>query len=251
MFSTLLPKLISLTSMVGETIIALHKENMSFIVKSDSTPLTQADKISHNLITETLKKINPGIPILSEESKNIPFSVRKNWNAYWLIDPLDGTKNFLDGTQEFCISIAYVVKNYPIFGLIYSPFDKTHYYRLPGKTSVKLVDDICYKLRTQKPKRWENIVIGRYSTKNKQLQKHLRSKTNFEIFCLGSALKFCSIAEGQNHYYPKFGRCSEWDTAAGVCILEGAGGKVVDFQNQPLRYNTQEDNLSPIFVASA
>ena len=133
--------------MVGETIMPLHKENMSFIVKSDSTPLTQADKISHNLITETLKKINPGIPILSEESKNIPFSVRKNWNAYWLIDPLDGT-------QEFCISIAYVVKNYPIFGLIYSPFDKTHYYRLPGKTSVKLVDDICYKLRTQKPTRW-------------------------------------------------------------------------------------------------
>jgi 3'(2'), 5'-bisphosphate nucleotidase len=251
MFSTLLPKLISLTSMVGETIIALHKENMSFIVKSDSTPLTQADKISHNLITETLKKINPGIPILSEESKNIPFSVRKNWNAYWLIDPLDGTKNFLDGTQEFCISIAYVVKNYPIFGLIYSPFDKTHYYRLPGKTSVKLVDDICYKLRTQKPKRWENIVIGRYSTKNKQLQKHLRSKTNFEIFRLGSALKFCSIAEGRNHYYPKFGRCSEWDTAAGVCILEGAGGKVVDFQNQPLCYNTREDNLSSTFVASA
>jgi 3'(2'), 5'-bisphosphate nucleotidase len=251
MFSTLLPKLISLTSMVGETIMALHKENMDFIVKPDNTPLTQADKISHNLITETLKKINPGIPILSEESKNIPFSVRKNWNAYWLIDPLDGTKNFLDGTQEFCISIAYVVKNYPIFGLIYSPFDKIHYYRLPGKTSVKLVDDICYKLHTQKPKRWENIVIGRYSTKNKQLQKHLRSKTNFEIFRLGSALKFCSIAEGQNHYYPKFGRCSEWDTAAGVCILEGAGGKVLDFQNRPLRYNTREDNLSSTFVASA
>ena len=94
MFSTLLPKLISLTSKVGETIMALHNENMGFIVKSDSTPLTQADKISHNLITETLKKITPGVPILSEESKNIPFSVRKDWNAYWLIDPLDGTEIF-------------------------------------------------------------------------------------------------------------------------------------------------------------
>ena len=251
MFSTLLPKLISLTYEAGETILALHKENIGFIVKSDNTPLTQADKISNNLITEALKKITPDVPILSEESQNIPFSVRKYWNAYWLIDPLDGTRDFLDGTQEFCISIAYVVKNYPVFGLIYSPFDKTHYYRLPGQTSIKLVDDICYELRTQKPKRWENIVIGRYSTKNKQLQKHLRSKTNFEIFRLGSALKFCSIAEGHNHYYPKFGRCSEWDTAAGVCILEGAGGKVVDFQNQPLRYNTREDNLSSTFVASA
>jgi len=251
MFSTLLPKLISLTYEAGETIIALHKDNMGFIVKSDNTPLTQADKISHNLITETLKKLTPGVPILSEESKNIPFSARKDWNAYWLIDPLDGTRDFLDGTQEFCISIAYVVKNYPVFGLIYSPFDKIHYYRLPEKTSIKLVDDICYKLRTKKPKRWENIVIGRYSTKNKQLQKHLRSKTNFEIFRLGSALKFCSIAEGHNHYYPKFGRCSEWDTAAGVCILEGAGGRVVDLQNQPLCYNTREDNLSSTFIASA
>ncbi len=251
MFSTLLPKLISLTSEAGETIMALHNDNMSFIVKSDKTPLTQADKISHNLITKTLKKITPGIPILSEESKKIPFSIRRNWDAYWLVDPLDGTRDFLDGTSNFCINIAYVVNNYPIFGMIYAPFEKIHYYRLPGQTSIKLVDDICCKLRTQKPKRWENIVIGRYSTKNKQLQKHLRSKTNFEIFRLGSALKFCSIAEGRNHYYPKFGRCSEWDTAAGVCILEGAGGKVLDFQNRPLRYNTREDNLSSTFVASA
>ena len=87
--------------------------------------------------------------------------------------------------------------------------------------------------------------------KTNNFKSTFKSKTNFEIFRLGSALKFCSIAEGRNHYYPKFGNCSEWDTAAGVCILEGAGGKVVDFQNQPLRYNTREDNLSSTFVASA
>ena len=142
MFSRLLPKLISLTSKVGDTIMSLHKENMDFIVKSDSTYLTQADKISHNLITEALKKITPNVPILSEESKKIPFSVRKDWNTYWLIDPLDGTRDFLDGSREFCISIAYIVDNYPVFGLIYSPFDKIHYYRLPGQNSIKLVDNI-------------------------------------------------------------------------------------------------------------
>ena len=250
MFSSLLPKLISLTYEAGEAIMALHNDNMGFIVKSDNTPLTQADKISHNLITGTLKKITPDVPILSEESKNIPLSVRKDWNAYWLIDPLDGTRDFLDGTQEFCISIAYVVKNYPVFGLIYSPFNKIHYYRLPGESSIKLVDDVCYKLHTQKPIRWENIVIGRYSTNNKQLQKHLRSKTNFETFRIGSALKFCLIAEGIYHYYPKFGLCSEWDTAAGVCILEGAGGKILDLHGKPLQYNTKEDIKSPAFVAS-
>jgi len=93
--------------------------------------------------------------------------------------------------------------------------------------------------------------LGRYSQNNKQLQKYLRSKTNFETFRLGSALKFCLIAEGIYHYYPKLGRCSEWDTAAGVCILEGAGGKVVDLQGQPLQYNTKEDTVSPPFIASA
>ena len=160
MFSKLLPKLISLTSKVGKTIMTLHNKNMGFIVKSDSTPLTQADKISHNLITEALKKITPNVPILSEESENIPFSIRKDWDSYWLIDHLDGTRDFLDRTREFCISIAYIENNYPVFGLIYAPFDKIHYYRLPGQTSIKLIDDICYKLCTQKPRRWENIVIG-------------------------------------------------------------------------------------------
>ena len=161
MFSILLPKLISLTSKAGETIMSLQNENMGFILKSDSTPLTQADKISHSLITEELKKITPNVPILSEESKNIPFPIRKDWDSYWLIDPLDGTRDFLDGARGFCISIAYIVNNYPIFGLIYAPFNKIHYYRLPGQNSIKLVDDIYYKLRTQKPRRWENIVIGR------------------------------------------------------------------------------------------
>ena len=127
MFSTLLPKLISLTSKVGKTIMTLHNENIDFIVKSDSTPLTQADKISHSLITDALKKITPNVPILSEESENIPFSIRKDWDSYWLIDPLDGTRDFLDGTHEFCISIAYIENNYPVFGLIYAPFDKIHY----------------------------------------------------------------------------------------------------------------------------
>ena len=123
---------------------------MGFIVKSDNTPLTQADKISHNLITEALKKITPNVPILSEESENIPFAIRKDWDSYWLIDPLDGTRDFLDGTREFCISIAYIENNYPVFGLIYAPFDKIHYYRLPGQTSIKLINDICYKLCTQR-----------------------------------------------------------------------------------------------------
>jgi len=251
MFSALLPKLISLTSVTGETIMSLQKKSSDFIVKSDSTPLTQADNASHNLITDALENITPDIPILSEESKETSFSVREKWQKYWLIDPLDGTRNFIEGSKEFCINIAFIENNYPVFGLIYSPSMKAHYYRLPQQESIKLIDNVAHKICTKKPKRWEKIVFGRCSQNNKQLQQHLRSKTNFETFRLGSALKFCFIAEGIYHYYPKFGKCSEWDTAAGVCILEGAGGKILDLQGQPLTYNTKEDTTSPKFIASA
>ncbi len=251
MFSALLPKLISLTSVTGETIMSLQKKSSDFIVKSDSTPLTQADNASHNLIADALEKITPDIPILSEESKETSFSVREKWQKYWLIDPLDGTRNFIEGSKEFCINIAFIENNYPVFGLIYSPSMKAHYYRLPQQESIKLIDNVAHKICTKKPKRWEKIVFGKYSQNNKQLQQHLRSKTNFETFRLGSALKFCFIAEGIYHYYPKFGKCSEWDTAAGVCILEGAGGKIVDLKGQSLQYNTKEDTTSPKFIASA
>ncbi len=251
MFSALLPKLISLTSVAGETIMSLQKKSSDFIVKSDSTPLTQADNASHNLIADALEKITPDIPILSEESKETSFSVREKWQKYWLIDPLDGTRNFIEGSKEFCINIAFIENNYPVFGLIYSPSMKAHYYRLPQQESIKLIDNVAHKICTKKPKRWEKIVFGKYSQNNKQLQQHLRSKTNFETFRLGSALKFCFIAEGIYHYYPKFGKCSEWDTAAGVCILEGAGGKILDLQGQPLEYNTKENTSSPKFIASA
>ena len=251
MNSKMLLKLLEITSEAGEIIMKLRESSIDYSLKEDSTPFTSADKASHEYLVKSLEILTPNIPILSEESSHISFSVRKSWNEYWLIDPLDGTRDFIDGSPDFCISVALIQNNYPAFGLIYSPLNKIHYYRLPGKSSIKLVNDIYYKLHIKKPIRWENIVIGRYSTNNKQLQKHLRSKTNFETFRIGSALKFCLIAEGIYHYYPKFGRCSEWDTAAGVCILEGAGGKVLDIHGQALQYNTKEDIKSLPFVASS
>ena len=226
MFVALLPQLIELTSQVGKRIMELHSEKLDITVKSDNTPLTIADETAHKLISEKLEQLTPGVPILSEESQEVPFAVRKKWDEYWLIDPLDGTRDFLDGNYDFCINIAYVKNNYPIFGLIYAPSTKVHYYRIPGERSIKLLGNTCFQLKTSQPTRWQNVVIGHYSSKNKYLKKHLTHKTNFELFLQGSALKFCTIAEGKHHYYPKFGPCSEWDTAAGVCILEGAGGSV-------------------------
>ncbi len=249
MFSKLLPQLISLTIEAGKTVISLQSSAPDYLTKKDKTPVTEADKASNKIITSSLEKLTPNIQILSEESITVPFSERKKWGEYWLIDPLDGTRDFIEGSRDFCISIALIKKNYPIFGLIYAPFEKVHYYRLPQEKSIKLINNVRQKLITKKPKRWEKIVFGKYSQDNKQLQSHLRSKTNFETFRIGSALKFCLIAEGIYHSYPTFGKCSEWDTAAGVFILEGAGGKVLDLQGQPLKYNTKEDIKSPAFIA--
>ncbi len=251
MNSAILSQLINLTSQAGEIIMDLRANSANYSIKTDNTPVTSADKASHELIVNTLQKLTPDIPILSEESSHIPFSTRQSWNEYWLIDPLDGTRDFIDGSPDFCISIALIRDKYPIFGLIYSPFNKTHYYRLENNSSIKLVNKTKSTILTTKPKRWEKIVVGRYSNNNKRLKEHLKNKTNFETFKLGSALKFCHIAEGIYHYYPKFSRCSEWDTAAGVCILEGAGGRVIDLNNNALKYNSTKDIISPAFRAIA
>ena len=247
----LLAKLLNLSSQAGEIIMDFRKKSPDYLIKDDNTPLTQADKASHEFLLNELAKLTPNTPILSEESSHIPFSIRESWEEYWLIDPLDGTRDFIDGSPDFCISIALIKNHYPDFGLIYSPFDKVHYYRLNQGPSIKLVNKQTQKILTSKPKRWEKIVVGRYSINNKNLKEHLKLKTNFETFKLGSALKFCLIAEGVYHYYPKFGRCSEWDTAAGICILEGSGGRVVDLENKALKFNLTDDIISPSFIATA
>ena len=247
----LLAKLLNLSSQAGEIIMDFRKKSPDYLIKDDNTPLTQADKASHEFLLNELTKLTPNTPILSEESSHIPFSIRESWEEYWLIDPLDGTRDFIDGSHDFCISIALIKNHYPDFGLIYSPFDKVHYYRLNQGPSIKLVNKQTQKILTSKPKRWEKIVVGRYSINNKNLKDHLKLKTNFETFKLGSALKFCLIAEGVYHYYPKFGRCSEWDTADGICILEGSGGRVVDLENKALKFNLTDDIISPSFIATA
>jgi len=251
MDQNLLSQLLILSTQAGEIIMNFRNNSTDYSIKVDNTPITQADKASHEFLINALEKLTPNTPILSEESSHIPFSVRKSWNEYWLIDPLDGTRDFIDGSPDFCISISLVKNNYPTFGLIYSPFNKVHYYRLNHESSIKVVNSKTYKILTSKPKRWEKIVVGRYSMNNRGLKEHLKLKTNFETFKLGSALKFCLIAEGIYHYYPKFGRCSEWDTAAGVCILEGAGGRVVDLENKALKFNLSKDIISPSFIALA
>ncbi len=249
-FDALTPNLINLTEKVGEMIMSHYKTNLNVKTKADKTPLTIVDQQAHQLITQALAKLTPDTPILSEESEQIDFETRSSWDEYWLIDPLDGTRDFIEQTGEFCICIAYIKDHRPIFGLIYTPLNQTHYFTDDQSKAFKRQHDKTTALQCAISKQPTKIVIGHYSLHNPQLQSHLKKLNNTCISHLGSALKFCKIAEGVYDYYPRFGPCSEWDTAAGVCILEAAGGYVVGEDSKPLRYNTQDSLSSPVFFAS-
>jgi 3'(2'), 5'-bisphosphate nucleotidase len=249
MFDSLITPLTTLTTEVGEVIMSFYKSDMDVKVKYDQTPLTVVDQTAHQLIVEGLEELTPGTPILSEESDEISFDERSTWSEYWLIDPLDGTRDFLEHTGEFCICVAYIKDNTPVFGMIYAPLDQIHYYTLDGQ-AFKRQNDVEVTLKTHAPSSPLQVVIGHHSFHNEQLTSHLSQQADYEISRLGSALKFCQIAQGRYDYYPRFGPCSEWDTAAGVCILQNAGGSVIDKNGEALKYNTKDDLLSPVFFAS-
>jgi len=250
MFNALTPHLITLTTQVGEMIMSYYKTSLTIETKSDQTPLTVVDKKAHQQLVDGLSQITSNIPILSEESELPDFSVRSNWDEYWLMDPLDGTRDFIEQTGEFCICIAYIKENRPIYGFIYAPLSKTHYFTNEKSQAFKLSNNTTTLLQVGSKKEPLEVVIGHHSSHNSKLNDHLNELGKCNISHLGSALKFCKIAEGEYDYYPRFGPCSEWDTAAGACILEAAGGQVIGEDSQPLRYNTKDDLSSPVFFAS-
>ncbi len=230
-------------------ILSLYQQPIAVQLKPDNTPLTTADALAHRLIEQSLRKLTPQVPVLSEESAHIEPEERLSWTDYWLVDPLDGTREFINQTGEFCICIAYIHNHEAIFGLVFDPIHQTHYFTTQDG-AVKLHNGIQTPLHSHKTPRTLRVVIGHQSETHPQLRQHLQQQGAHQLHYLGSALKFCGIAEGIYDYYPHFGRCSEWDSAAGGCILTYAGGQVVDGAGKPLRYNTNNSLISPTFFAS-
>lgn len=246
-------KLIQAVTQAGEIIKQNYSEVAEVIYKEDSTPLTKTDIESNDFLVEQLQQITPDIPIMSEESAYMPFKERKKWSEYWLIDPLDGTRGFIDKTDDFCVCLAYIKDNTPIFGMIFIPMRDACYYANDTKTAYKLSNNELKEINVSQPEEPLRVVVGRYSISRPAIIQHLKYATQdgrYKINGIGSAIKFCLIAEGIFDYYPGIGICSEWDTAAGLYILQAAGGHVVDQENNPLRYNTKNDLLSSMFFAS-
>lgn len=249
-----LSALLLLVEQTGEKVCEIYEQDPSTVEiqqKIDASPVTTADLIAHQMLVAGLQQLTPALPILSEESKALDIEQRKSWEKYWLIDPLDGTREFLARTDEFSINVALIENHKPILGVIYIPVAKSMYYATPSIGAFKKNKNVpavaiqARKLDLSAPV----IVASRRHTGNSLLAGFLNNLACYERISAGSALKFCLVAEGRADVYPRFGDTSEWDTAAGQCILEAAGGAVLDTNLQPLRYNARDNLINPHFIA--
>ncbi len=236
----------------GAEILRIYESDFDFETKGDGSPLTVADQKAHTLIESQLTKLTPDIPIVSEESIDEVGDTRLEWSRYWLVDPLDGTKEFIKRNGEFTVNIALIEEGKPTLGVVYAPVkDLLYYASLEAGAFKQEGHQPPVPIRTRGLSfRKVKIVASRshLSKEVKQFAASLEAKANaVELISMGSSLKLCLVAEGVADLYPRLGLTSEWDTAAAHCIVETAGGVVVDCQNNPLRY-TKKDILNPWFL---
>ena len=236
----------------GEAILEVYARDFDVEQKADESPLTQADLASHHIIVSRLPELTPDIPILSEESASIDYATRRSWNEYWLVDPLDGTKEFINRNGEFTVNIALIRDGRPVMGVVHVPVQGTTFSGLPGEGAWKTGPGGTQQaISVRTPCANPLVVVGSRSHANPRLEGHLRKLGDYELISMGSSLKFCLVAEGSADFYPRLGPTSEWDTAAAHAVVAGAGGQVVQLNGDPLEYNRKESLLNPEFLVIA
>ncbi len=248
----LIDPIIRIAKEAGDSILPLYQspEQLDIQKKSDSTPVTSADLLSHKIIVKGLQGLASRWPTLSEEGEIATFDERKRWDRYWLLDPLDGTRGFINRSDEFTVNIALIEAHRSILGVLYAPVKRCCYFAYrDGGAFVQVADHKPISIRAQ-PINLDRIrfIVGQYHD-SKRMKRVLNQLSGSELLRLSSSLKFAWLAEGRADVYTRFGAISEWDIAAGQCVLEQAGGKVVDFNGESLQYNAQESLLCPNFLA--
>jgi 3'(2'), 5'-bisphosphate nucleotidase len=234
--------------LAGAEIMAVYRQDFTVTEKSDASPLTQADLAAHRCIVGLLPDIHASLPILSEESAAIDWPTRRAWDRYWLVDPLDGTREFIKKNDEFTVNIALIERGEPVLGVVYAPALDWLLVggRGLGAQWFKGAEQGTAKVaKAASPLR----VAASRSHRDEKTQAYLDQIGAVDTVGLGSSLKFCRIATGEVDLYPRFGPTSEWDTAAAQAVLEAAGGGVFTVDGLPLRYNHKESLLNPHFIA--
>ena len=244
-----LEKIVDIAKEAGKEIMEIYnKKDFKIEYKDDGSLLTEADTKSNEIICKALIKLYPNIPILSEENKEAPYETRKNWEYYWCIDPIDGTKEFTEGNGEFTVNIALIYKNTPVIGVVYAPAIDEMYKAKKGEGAFKNNQKLPLIINNN-PKEKLSIVVSKshFSKETREFINKLDTKEKKEV-SKGSSLKLCMVAEGIADIYPRLANTMEWDTAAADAIVRESGKMTYQFElNEPIVYN-KEDLLNPWFV---
>ncbi|WP_447830896.1 3'(2'),5'-bisphosphate nucleotidase CysQ [Aeromonas salmonicida] len=256
MFFPAISELEPIARAAGDIIMAIYSQPFTVEYKGDESPLTAADKGAHEVIVQALAGLTPDIPVLSEESGPEVMGLRHGWSRYWLVDPLDGTKEFVSRNGEFTVNIALIEDGKPLWGLVYAPVLDRLWYGGKGMGAWRVADGKREAIQTlphQEGSSWR--VVGSRNHLSRETLDYLArfgdiERGEIELVSMGSSLKFCIIAEGGAELYPRLAPTCEWDTAAAQAVLEGAGGSVTRLDGSPLAYN-KPDILNPWFVARA
>jgi len=246
--------IITLTKKAGDVIMKIYHRDFAIFEKSDESPLTEADLASHHCIVDGLKILTPEIPVLSEESGGSEHQDRITWQKYWLIDPLDGTKEFIKKNGEFTVNIALIDQGKAVFGVVYAPaLGVTYWGDAEGafKDSNGQVTPIHVSEIPAAGAVWR--VVGSRSHQSDEFKEFVKGLPETEVVSMGSSLKLCLVAEGAADIYPRLGLTSEWDTAAAHAVVSAAGGQVLQYPElTPLLYNTRPETLlNPFFIVCA
>jgi 3'(2'), 5'-bisphosphate nucleotidase len=247
----LLPQIQAIAQSAGREISRIYSTAFAVETKADNSPLTAADRAAHETIAEALAKLTPGIPLWSEESATIPWETRRQWSEFWLVDPLDGTREFIKRNGEFTVNIALVRKHTVVLGVVHAPVLERDYCGHVGGPALRTdAGQAPREIRVRQPASPPIRVAGSRSHRGDSLDGFLQRLGAHEFVSMGSSLKFCLVAEGTADVYPRLGPTSEWDTAAAQAVVEAAGGRVINLDGQPLRYNTRAEVLNPHFLTT-
>ena len=235
----------------GEAILAIYRSDFAVQTKLDASPLTAADLAAQQVIIDRLALLDPPLPVLSEEAKALAWSERRHWTRYWLVDPLDGTREFVKRNGEFTVNIALIDDRHAVLGAVLAPVSGELYIAERGHGAW---------LQAQTGGEWQRIATRRLAAPavvagsrshgaNTQALLHALLGADYQPLPMGSSLKFCLIARGAADVYLRLGPTSEWDTAAAQCVLQEAGGAVLDLHGRPFTYNRGDSLLNPEFIA--
>lgn len=246
-------KVIEIARAAGAKIMEVYQRDFGIEQKADQSPLTEADLAAHAIIESGLNALTIKLPVLSEESVAIDWQTRKGWQEYWLVDPLDGTKEFIKKNDEFTVNIAHIVDGAPVWGVVVAPALGVIYHggTAIGKSFKRVTGDQEISVAELPEDNTGWCIVGSRSHQSEEFAQFVSQFDSPTITSMGSSLKICLVAEGKAHLYPRLGPTSEWDTGAAHAVVDGAGGKLVVLETgQPLTYNQEENILNPYFLVA-